>query len=54
MEEDKIHPTINLETAAPDCDLDYVASTARNHKIQNALLNTLGFGSKCSALIIKK
>ncbi len=53
MDEDKIHPTINLTEPDPECDLDYVPDTARQTKIRHALCNTLGFGSKCSALMIK-
>ncbi len=53
MQEGKIHPTLNLETPDPECDLDYVSDASRSHKIRHALLNTLGFGSKCSSLVIK-
>ena len=53
MPEDKIHPTVNLEAQDEECDLDYVPNTARSYKIRYALLNTLGFGSKCSSLVIK-
>ena len=53
MREEKIHPTLNLEMRDEECDLDYVPNTARSYKIRYALLNTLGFGSKCSSLVIK-
>ena len=39
-----VHPTRNLFTPDPDCDLDYVPGSARDLPIRNALSNSLGFG----------
>ncbi len=44
IHESKVHPTRNLETPDPACDLDYVPGEARELRIQNALSNSLGFG----------
>lgn len=49
-----IAPTINLDIPDPDCDLDYVPNTARATEINTALCNCIGFGSKNSALILKR
>lgn len=49
-----IPPTINLEVPDPDCDLDYVPNKARTGTVDAALCNCIGFGSKNSALILKK
>jgi 3-oxoacyl-[acyl-carrier-protein] synthase II len=49
-----IPPTINLDDPDPDCDLDYVANTAREGDVRIALCNCIGFGSKNSALVIEK
>jgi 3-oxoacyl-[acyl-carrier-protein] synthase II len=49
-----IPPTINLDEPDPDCDLDYVANSAREGKVRVALCNCIGFGSKNSALVIEK
>lgn len=49
-----IPPTINLDVADPECDLDYVPNVARKASVNAALCNCIGFGSKNSALILKK
>ncbi len=53
LREGIIAPTINLENAAPECDLDYVPNTARAANVEIALCNCLGFGSKNAALVLK-
>jgi 3-oxoacyl-[acyl-carrier-protein] synthase II len=47
-------PTINLDIQDPECDLDYVPNEARPGKIRHALCNCIGFGSKNSALVVKR
>jgi 3-oxoacyl-[acyl-carrier-protein] synthase II len=47
-----VPPTINLSTADPTCDLDYVPNVARRLQLDAALCNCLGFGSKNSALVL--
>jgi len=54
MEHGKIPPTINLDKADPECDLDYVPDIGRTAAIEHAICNCVGFGSKNSALVIKK
>jgi beta-ketoacyl-acyl-carrier-protein synthase II len=49
-----VHPTINLEQADPDCDLDYVSGQARRMPIVAALSNSIGLGGHNSALIVRK
>ncbi len=39
-----IAPTINYSNPDPDCDLDYVPNTARQHKLNVVLSNSFGFG----------
>ncbi|RMH19634.1 MAG: beta-ketoacyl-[acyl-carrier-protein] synthase II [Gammaproteobacteria bacterium] len=47
-------PTINLENPDPACDLDYVAHTAREMKIDVALSNSFGFGGTNATLILTR
>ncbi len=47
-------PTINLDQSDPECDLDYVPNEARPGEIRHALCNCIGFGSKNSALVVKR
>jgi 3-oxoacyl-[acyl-carrier-protein] synthase II len=54
MEHGKIPPTINLEIADPECDLDYVPKAGRTATIEHAICNCVGFGSKNSAIVLRK
>lgn len=54
MNTDIIPPTINLDVADPDCDLDYVPNESRTARVRVALCNCIGFGSKNSVLVVGK
>lgn len=54
MEHGCIPPTINLDVPDPECDLDYVPEVGRQVQIEHAICNCVGFGSKNSALVVKK
>ncbi|HJP91646.1 MAG TPA: beta-ketoacyl-[acyl-carrier-protein] synthase family protein [Pyrinomonadaceae bacterium] len=54
MHTHKIPPTINLDNPDPECDLDYVPNEAREADVRVALCNCIGFGSKNSALVVRK
>jgi 3-oxoacyl-[acyl-carrier-protein] synthase II len=49
-----IPPTINLENPDPDCDLDYVPQPGRKATVEHAICNCIAFGSKNSALVLKR
>ena len=49
-----IPPTINLDNADPECDLDYVPYKSRVATIRHALSNSFGFGGTNGALLFKR
>lgn len=54
MEHGLIPPTINLDVRDPACDLDYVPEPGRKAAIEHAICNCIAFGSKNSALVLRK
>ena len=47
-------PTKNVEVPDPECDLDYIPDVARPLSIEYALVNCIAFGSKNSAMVLRK
>jgi len=47
-------PTINVDEPDPECDLDYIRGKARNLVIEHAVANCIAFGSKNSALALRR
>lgn len=54
MKHKRLPPTINLEKPDPACDLDYVPEAGRLAEIEHAVCNCIAFGSKNSALVLRK
>jgi minimal PKS ketosynthase (KS/KS alpha) len=52
MTYDVVPPTANLEQPDPDCDLDYVPKTARDHRVDTVLSVASGFGGFQSAILL--
>ena len=49
-----LHPTINLDTPDPDCDLDYIPNEARETEVNVTLSNSFGFGGQNACLVIER
>lgn len=47
-------PTINLDNADPECDLDYVPNEARQMKIEAAISNSFGFGGTNGSIVFRR
>ncbi len=47
-------PTLNLENSDPECDLDYIPGEARPLSVEYALANCIAFGSKNSAMVLRR
>lgn len=45
-------PTINVDDLDPECDMDVLANAGRAARVEAALCNCLGFGSKNSAVVL--
>lgn len=52
--DDIVPPTINLENADPDCDLDYVPLKARKQPVNVAIANGFGFGGQNGCVVFRK
>ncbi|MCD6553297.1 MAG: beta-ketoacyl-ACP synthase II [Anaerolineae bacterium] len=52
IEQGIIHPTINLESPDPECDLDYVPNQARQAEVNIALSNSFGLGGQNACLVL--
>ena len=44
-------PTINLDEADPECDLDYVPDKPRSMRIRSTMKNSFGFGGHNACVV---
>ncbi|GIO30068.1 MULTISPECIES: beta-ketoacyl-ACP synthase II [Paenibacillus] len=54
IREGKIPPTINQETADPECDLDFVPNEAREKNVRVGISNSFGFGGHNAVIVLEK
>ena len=54
IRDQKIPPTINIESQDPECDIDAAREGARSLAIDYALSNSFGFGGTNGALVFKR
>jgi len=54
VQNDEIHPTLNLRNTDPKCDLDYVPNVKRKRVVRAALSNSFGFGGQNASIAVRK
>lgn len=54
LQKGMVPPTIGLEQADPECDLDYVPGKARKADLTLAISNSLGFGGHNATVALRK
>jgi 3-oxoacyl-[acyl-carrier-protein] synthase II len=54
IQNDLVHPTINYEDPDPECQLPGIAAKPQERRIKVALVNSFGFGSNNSSLVLKR
>ena len=54
MRDGVVPPTINVDEPDPQCDLDYIPEAGRKLQIEHAVANCIAFGSKNSAMVLRR
>ena len=54
MRDGVLPPTINVDEPDPNCDLDYVPDIGRKLHVEHAIANCIAFGSKNSAMLLRR
>ena len=54
LDREWLPPTLNLESPADDCDLDYIPRCGRKSRPDYVVSNSFGFGGINAALVFKR
>lgn len=54
MRDGILPPTVNVDVPDPECDLDYIPEVGRRADVEYAVANCIAFGSKNSALVLRR
>ena len=54
IRDQKVPPTINYTTPAPECTLDYVPNRARATRVATAMTTSVGLGGHNSCVIFRE
>ena len=54
MRDGILPPTINVDEPDENCDLDYITDAGRKMHIEHAVANCIAFGSKNSAIVLRR
>ncbi|MCL4493533.1 MAG: beta-ketoacyl-ACP synthase II [Firmicutes bacterium] len=50
----QVPPTVNLDHASPDCDLNYVPNRPQDRRVRVVMSNAFGFGGQNASLILRE
>jgi 3-oxoacyl-[acyl-carrier-protein] synthase II len=54
LQDQVVHPSINITNPDPACDLDYVKEGARPYPMEYVLKNSFGMGGHNASLVLKR
>jgi len=54
LQNNVVHPTGNLDTPDPECDLDYVPGEPREVQVNAAMANAFGFGGQNASVVLTR
>jgi 3-oxoacyl-[acyl-carrier-protein] synthase II len=54
IERGVVHPTINYDTPDPECNVNIVANTAIEKRVDRAMVNNAGFGGHNGVLAVER
>jgi 3-oxoacyl-[acyl-carrier-protein] synthase II len=54
IRDQRLPPTANLNSPAPELDLDYIPNEARSTQVDTCLSNSFGFGGQNDTLVIRR
>lgn len=54
LSQGRVHPTLNLTTPDPDCDLDYVTDGVREVTLRAGMSNSFGFGGQNAVIVMRR
>jgi len=54
LENQFLHPTINLHVRDPECDLDFIPNEGRSQPVRTVLCNSSGFGGYNSSCVLQR
>jgi 3-oxoacyl-[acyl-carrier-protein] synthase II len=54
LDREWLPPNVNLESADPECDLDYIVGEGQERRVEHVLTNSFGFGGINASLVLRR